>query len=172
MAESKEEKGCEVVDKRRVKLDKDGQVSAEAEEETASGADSREHAPMASDETSASQSSSEAGGQAEAEPKEATTQEQAAGEEKFTLPPVDVYLLLKSFIGLLGAHAWQWMGLVKNPATGQIEKDMAQAKVAIDSISALINQLEGKVDPAEQRELRGMLSDLQVNFVRQSTTGS
>ncbi len=84
------------------------------------------------------------------------------------LPPVDVFTLLASFIGMLGAQAWQWMGLVKNPSTGNIEKDLAQAKVAIDAIAALAAQLEGKISAAEAEELKAMISDLRINFVRQS----
>jgi hypothetical protein len=91
--------------------------------------------------------------------------------EEVMLPEVDVYSLLKSFIGMLGMQAWQKMGLLMDPSTGKIEKDMAQAKVAIDSIAALANQLEGRVSESEQRELKAMLSDLQINFVRRSSEG-
>jgi hypothetical protein len=139
---SEEDQGYEVVDKRKVKLGEDGEVQAEPETE----------AP-------------EAQAEAEAEPSGA---EEPSPEERFELPPVDVYALLNSFIGILGAHAWQWMGLVKNPVTGQLDKDMTQAKIAIDTVSAIIAQLEGKAPPAEHQELRSLLSDLQINFVKQS----
>ncbi|NIN64511.1 MAG: hypothetical protein GTO63_07375, partial [Anaerolineae bacterium] len=61
-----------------------------------------------------------AGKDREAQP-EAETQvgeEEEAKAGPSGLPPVDVNSLLKSFVGLLGAHAWQWLGLVKNPLTG------------------------------------------------------
>lgn len=111
------------------------------------------------------------GTEAEAPQEEASPQ---AGEEPSLddmaagLPPVDVYTLLKSFIGMLGAQAWQCMGLVKNPSTGNVAKDMAQAKAAIDAIAALAGQLEGRISDREAEELRGMISDLRINFVRQS----
>jgi len=133
LAESEEDKGYEVVDKRKVKIGEDGEVHAEPE--------------------------------AEAPPEE----EREAAEEGPKLPPVDVYSLLKSFIGILGAHAWQWLGLVKNPITGETERDLAQAKVAIDTISALVGQLESKLDESEQRDLKGLISDLQINFVQQQS---
>ena len=98
--------------------------------------------------------------------------EQEAVEEGPKLPPVDVYSLLKSFIGILGAHAWQWLGLVKNPVTGEMEKDLAQAKVAIDTISVLVGQLESKLDESEQRDLKSLISDLQINFVQQQSRPS
>ena len=137
MAESEEDKGYEVVDK------KDGEVHTEPE---ADEAQAREEAPPEA--------------------------EQEAAEEGPKLPPVDVYSLLKSFIGILGAHAWQWLGLVKNPITGEMEKDLAQAKVAIDTISVLVSQLEGKLDESEQRDLKSLISDLQINFVRQQSRPS
>lgn len=109
---------------------------------------------------------------AEVRQEESKPEEQAADEEMAGLPPVDIYSLLKYFIGLLGAQAWQWMGVIKNPMTGQAGKDLPQAKVAIDSISALITQIESKLDESEQRELRNMLSDLRINFVQQSARES
>lgn len=103
-------------------------------------------------------------GEAPSEPPgEPSMQDMAAG-----LPPVDVYSLLRTFIGMLGAQSWQWMGLVKDPSTDKIEKDLEQAKIAIDAIAALAAQLEGKVSESESAELKAMLSDLRINFVRQS----
>ena len=147
MAKSEEEKDYEAVDKRKVKVGKDEEMHAEPETETPEP-------------------------ETEAQAEEPKAEEQPAAEERAGLPPVDVDSLLKSFIGLLAAHAWQWLGLVKNPVTDQMERDLAQAKVAVDSISALIGQLEGKLDPSEQNDLQGLLSDLRINFVQQSAKES
>ncbi len=135
MAEREEEKGFDVVDKRKVTLDEDGEVRTHPETE---------------------------------EPEPELTEEQIAEELK-NLPPVDVYSMLRYFIGLLAAQTWQWLGLMKNPMTGNLEKDLEQAKVAIDSISALIGQMQAKLSPQEQAELQGMLSDLRINYVQQSS---
>ena len=105
---------------------------------------------------------------AEAEAPAEAAEEPSVEDVAAGLPPVDVYSLLRSFIGLLGAQAWQWMGLIKDPSTGKIEKDMAQAKVAIDAVAALMAQIEAGLSPSESEELRAMLSDLRINFVRQS----
>ncbi|MDI6828676.1 MAG: DUF1844 domain-containing protein [Armatimonadota bacterium] len=147
---SEEDKEYEIVDKRKVKINKDGDV------EVVENANSKaqESAQPTEEEISA------------------TTQEAAVGEEQEPqLQPVDVYSLLKSFIGILGAHAWQWLGLVKDPLTGKIEKDLEQAKVAIDALALLIGHIENKLQPGELNELKGMLSDLRMNFVRQSGMG-
>jgi hypothetical protein len=142
MAES-EDKGYEVIDKRKVRLGEDGEVHTEPESEAA-----------------------------EAQPEEQVEEPQAGQEEIPKLPPVDVHALVKSFIGILGAHAWQWMGLVRNPVTGEVEKDLAQAKVAIDAISALAGQIDSKLDERERGELQAMVSDLRINFVQQSARES
>jgi hypothetical protein len=136
MAESEEEKGFEVVDKRKVTLDEDGEVRTHPEVE---------------------------------ESPEMSAEEQAAVDELKNLPPVDVYSLIRYFIGILSAQVWQWLGLVKSPITGNIERDLDQAKVAIDTISALVGQMSAKISPAEQAELQAMLSDLRINFVQQSS---
>lgn len=84
------------------------------------------------------------------------------------MPPVEIYSLLQSFISMLVNQCWQWLGLVKNPVTGNLEKDLAQAKVAIDTVALLVTQLEPKLEPSEQRQMQAILSDLRMNFVRQS----
>jgi len=101
-----------------------------------------------------------------------TEDEQEIPEEMAGLPPVDVYSLLRYFIGLLSAQTWQWLGLMKSPLTGAVERDLDQAKVAIDTISALVAQMDPKLTPAEQAELRAMLSDLRINYVQQSAKPS
>lgn len=80
----------------------------------------------------------------------------------------DIYSVLALFLGELRNLAWLRMGLVANPGTGQIERDLAQAKIAIDTVGFLAGQLEGVVPPEEKLPLRALVSDLQMNFVEQS----
>jgi hypothetical protein len=80
----------------------------------------------------------------------------------------DVYSVLALFMGELRNLAWLRMGLVANPGTGVIERDLPQAKVAIDTVSFLATQLEPLVAPEERLPLKALVSDLQVNFVEQS----
>ena len=138
MADSEEEKGFKVVDKRKVTADDTGEVHA--------GPD---------------------GATTEVTPPEEETPE-GIGE----LPPVDVHSLIAYFIGVLGAQAWQWLGLAKNPVTGQVTQDLEQAKIAIDVIGFLAEQLEPKLTPSEQGDLRALVSDLRINFVQQSSKPS
>ncbi len=93
-------------------------------------------------------------------------------EEAPKLPPVDVYSMLGYFVSMLTSYTWQWLGLVKNPDTGELVKDLAQAKVAIDTVTTLAAQLEVKLSPAEKNEMNAMLNDLRLNYVQQSSKES
>ena len=80
----------------------------------------------------------------------------------------DVRSVLALFLGELRTLAWLRMGLVANPMTGQIETDLTQAKMAIDTVVYLAEQLEPHVAPEERLPLKDMVSDLRLNFVEQS----
>jgi hypothetical protein len=88
-------------------------------------------------------------------------------EEEQMLPPMDVYGLLKTTISLLSNAAWAWMGLTPSPFTGQMEKDLNQAKIAIDSVAYLAGQVESHLGDAERREMQNVVSMLRVNYVQQ-----
>ena len=122
----------------------------------------------------------------QAEPSAEATEEAAVQEEHVHGPDCDhdhehddeheheapdVYTTVTWMIGLLASHAWLAMGLQINPGTGKIEKDLEQAKVSIDCAMALSDRISAKLDEASRKELRGMISDLQVNFVNQSKEG-
>jgi len=135
--QDKEEKGFRIVDRRG--------AAPEGEE---AGAPAAEQAPQ--------------GAEAQ-EPEEFAEDVEGAGE----VEPVDVYGVLRYCIALLQSHAWQAMGLVPNPVTNRIERDLEQAKVAVDCVGFLVQQLEPKTTPEELPHLRSLLSDLRINFARQ-----
>ncbi|MDX1932234.1 MAG: DUF1844 domain-containing protein [Capsulimonadales bacterium] len=78
----------------------------------------------------------------------------------------DVYSVLILFLGEMRNHALLRMGLVHNPMTGQIERDLQQARIAINTATFLAEQLEPVLPQEERLPLRAMLSDLQMNFVK------
>lgn len=147
MAEEKEH-AFEFVDRRRVSAE-GTPANPDAAKETSTAADQA---------TAGEQTAGAASGETEAE---------AGG-----VPDVDVWGLLASFVGVLHGFAWQKMGFVANPATGQVETDLPQAKVAIDTVQFLVGQLESRMSEREVREMRRMLMDLQMNFMRRSSSGS
>jgi hypothetical protein len=62
-------------------------------------------------------------------------------------------------------QAWMRMGLTVNPKTNKAEKDMNQARIAIDCFQFISKQLEGHVSEDEKRQISNLLSDLQMNYV-------
>ncbi len=98
-----------------------------------------------------------------------------AGEATGEKPAADVYSvpvadLVRIFIGELHARAWIHMGLILNPGTNQLAKDLPQARLAIDCLASLLEHLTPVAAQAERDNLQRMLTDLRLNFVRQSST--
>lgn len=94
----------------------------------------------------------------------APTDEQA----RERLEPPDVYAVLRVSVAQLSAVAWQLMGLQADPITNKVRKDIPQARLAIDSAAALIEKLTPHLEQREAREYQTMLTDLRLNFVKQS----
>lgn len=94
-------------------------------------------------------------------------------EEEFDggMPPMEITVqgVLRFSIEMLSNRAWVCMGLTPNPMSGKIERDLDEAKRAIDVLGALAPHAEAGAEPQEKRDLRNMLADLRVNFLRQST---
>lgn len=89
----------------------------------------------------------------------------------------DIYGLLGYCVSLLSAQAWQCLGLIADPKTGEAMIDLAQAKVAIDAVGDLAARLEAApretVPDSLRRDLRTLLNDLRLNFVsRQGQSSS
>jgi len=101
-----------------------------------------------------------------AEEPETGSAEEAAGAEQ-ELEPLNVYALLGVTIAQLSAAAWQKMGLQPDPFTNAIHRDVEQARVAIDCIGLLADKLLPQLHGQEARDVRSMLTDLRLNFVRQ-----
>ncbi|MCL6640501.1 MAG: DUF1844 domain-containing protein [Candidatus Rokubacteria bacterium] len=68
---------------------------------------------------------------------------------------------------LLAARAWAAMGLVADPTTGKVERNLDHAQLAIDAAGALADLLRPRVGNAERREIERVLADLRLNFVEQ-----
>jgi len=78
--------------------------------------------------------------------------------------------LLLQLMQELHARAGVHLGLMPNPYTRLIARNDAQARLAIDTFSALFELLKPQLDSAGQREYARVLNDLRTNFV--SVTGT
>lgn len=169
MADEKQEEldpGFRIVDKRK------GGASEAEEEQVQASTDDQGEGAAASQEPA--QKPSEPGATAPAESAEAAgAPEGEAGQAPEPEPePVDVYGVVQYCMAILNGHAWRWMGLVMDPVTHKIERDLAQARVAIDCMEALFKQVEAGMPGDQARQFRQTLNDLRVNFVRQSQGAS
>lgn len=81
--------------------------------------------------------------------------------------PANVVALLRWMVGVLAGGAWQNLGLVPHPATKKVERNLDDARLAIDAAAALIDQLKPRIDEQERRELDTLLANLRLNFVEQ-----
>jgi hypothetical protein len=84
------------------------------------------------------------------------------------LTAVELDDLLGLFIGILSEKAWQYMGLRLAPGKSEVEKDMAKARSAIDCVAFLMDKVALSLSPDDAIKLRAIVTDLQLNYVKQS----
>ena len=61
--------------------------------------------------------------------------------------------------------AWVALGKIANPATQKIERQLDQARWAIDMLAMLERRTKGNLAPDEARELAQILYTLRMNYV-------
>ncbi|MGO8669997.1 MAG: DUF1844 domain-containing protein [Capsulimonadaceae bacterium] len=107
----------------------------------------------------------------EPEPEPAVDHQASAAEPDDDEDPAEIWTLLQYCVHMLAAQSWQKLGLIADPRTAKVHRDLVQARVAIDAVGDLCSRLEtapdGILDAAARRELRNMVSDLRMNFVTQ-----
>jgi hypothetical protein len=79
--------------------------------------------------------------------------------------------LVRWCVTLLATSAWQAMGLIPDPSTHRVERNLDDARLAIDAAAALIEHLRPRLPDTEQREFETLLTNLRLNFVEQQTKG-
>jgi hypothetical protein len=92
----------------------------------------------------------------------------SGGPQAVPLSALPASDLLASFLNLMAMKAWEGMGLVPNPMSGKTEKNLEDARLAIDAYAAVYELLRPRVDEGERRELENALTMLRVNFVDKS----
>lgn len=98
-------------------------------------------------------------------PDESATDEKEKEPVGVDISALDTYTTLKLFLSILADQAWRKMGLIADPRTNKVEKDLIQAKTAIDCFQFMLKQLEPHLTDDEKKKLNNVLSDLQINFV-------
>ena len=77
-------------------------------------------------------------------------------------------LTFSGFVIGLAQQAFVSLGLVKDPQTSTIRKDLPQAKAMTDVLAMLRDKTRGNLDEVEARMMDEMLDELRLCFVRES----
>lgn len=81
-----------------------------------------------------------------------------AGRE---LPPID----FSTFILSLGTSAQMQLGLIPNPISKKVEKDLQSAKQTIDIIGLLEDKTRGNLNKDEEGLLKELLYSLRIQYL-------
>lgn len=84
-------------------------------------------------------------------------------EEHFKEP--DLPVLFVWFISMLSGKAWEYLGLIMNPETKEINKDLKKAKIAIDTVVFLYDQVKDDLNPEDFKRIENLLANLRMNYV-------
>ena len=71
-----------------------------------------------------------------------------------------------SLVLFFATIATQHLGLVKNPLSDKVEKNIELAKYTIDSLDILKTKTKGNLTEEEREVLENILSDLKLAYVR------
>ena len=89
-------------------------------------------------------------------------------------PPTEEQIFEGMFFSLVisvSTAAMAQMGKMANPVTGQVERNLAQAKGSIDILRMLKAKTAGNLGEREQGFLDKTVSELQMNFLEESKKG-
>ncbi|MCU7493935.1 MAG: DUF1844 domain-containing protein [Ignavibacteria bacterium] len=64
--------------------------------------------------------------------------------------------------------AMMGLGKLNNPVSGKMEKNLEQAKIAIDMLDMLIAKTKGNLGPNEEKFIHDVVRELKLNYVNES----
>jgi len=102
-------------------------------------------------------------GKTQKEEKEETEEKEKKQEEDFKEP--DLPVLFVWFISMLSGKTWEYLGLIMNPETKEINKDLKKAKIAIDTVAFLYDQIKDDLNSEDFKRIENLLANLRMNYV-------
>lgn len=82
---------------------------------------------------------------------------------KIYLSPTEI---ISFAFGIIIEKAWISIGLVKD-TDGEFHKSKEDAEFLINMLTKMSDEIEGKFEETEIREIKNQISNLQLNFVNQ-----
>ncbi len=73
--------------------------------------------------------------------------------------------LAQVLLPVFDARARVALGLLGDPKTGEVNENLLEARLAIDSVQFFLARVEGQFVESDRRELQRRLADLRMNFV-------
>ena len=92
--------------------------------------------------------------------------EQTAADQQLLDEPIKVKDYIYLNILTLEGKAWAYMDLIAHPETQKHQKDMEQAKLAIDTIDMLYKQLATHLTDDQKKDLQTRLANLRLNYAK------
>jgi len=102
-------------------------------------------------------------GKTQKEEKEETEEKEKKQKEDFKEP--DLPVLFVWFISMLSGKTWEYLGLIMNPETKEINKDLKKAKIAIDTVAFLYDQIKDDLNSEDFKRIENLLANLRMNYV-------
>lgn len=105
-------------------------------------------------------------------PSETKKQDKPDEKEKQDQGPelLDEPIKVKDYIYLniltLEGKAWAYLDLIAHPETQKHQKDLDQARLAIDTIDVLYKTVESQLTDDQKKDLQTRLTNLRLNFVK------
>ncbi len=86
-------------------------------------------------------------------------------KEEEPLKEPDLPTLFIWFISMLSGKAWEYLGLIMNQETKEINKDLKKAKIVIDTIAFLFDQIKDALNKEDFNRIENLLANLRMNYV-------
>ena len=138
----------------------EGRTEEESEKEEEAGAEEREEVEQEAEEAGVEKKEEERFGEEEKE----LSEEELRKLIEESLENITVTDIVLSMMNQLASVAYLKMGMPEN--VNLKYQDFDQAKLAIDSLDALITAAEGKVEEKGLKPFQGTLANLKMNFVQ------
>ena len=81
--------------------------------------------------------------------------------QEVPLPPAD----FTTIVSMLATQAMLNLGTLPNPMTGKTDRNLPQAKHAIDLVEVLKDKTKGNCNPQEEAMLQNLLHELRMAYV-------
>lgn len=73
--------------------------------------------------------------------------------------------LFQHLVAMFQTLAYQQLGKLINPITGEVEGDLQQAKITIDMLAMLKKKTEGNLEEGEKKLIDNVVMELQMNYI-------